>query len=395
MQLYKNFFRLLKNNMIGVIIYAVIFVAMIIGLTSSASAMGQSDLEFKKSYKISYVDNDDSVLSRGLIEYLGQENEVTDYNGRSESSILDLVFFSVTEYHMDIDAGFEEAVENGEDTKITYTTNADMSGVTYAADTMVNNYISAYLDYRTMGCSKEEAVSKASELLADQTKAYVLSPDEDHVVKGTDSMLYTLNNFFGYLVLGFMSLGIGIVIVENNNKQINDRITASPVEGKKISLANTMGLMTSGVFVWAFFQVIVWLVGHDTIVYKEYWWIFLINSFVSTLVACSLTSLITSFAIEGNTLTMITNIFSLGMSFICGVFVPQSILSPGLLNVARFLPLYWMVCANRMAIDGVGGSVIDTDKLFLCIGIELLFAVAFAVLAAMIKMTRVSRIYHS
>jgi len=82
------------------------------------------------------------------------------------------------------------------------------------------------------------------------------------------------------------------------------------------------------------------------------------------------------------------------MSFICGVFVPQSILSAGLLNVARFLPLYWMVCANQMAIDGVG-SVIDTDKLFLCIGIELLFAVAFAVLAAMIKMTRVSRMYHS
>lgn len=394
MQLYKNFFRLLRNNKIGVVIYAVIFVAMIIGLTSSASAMGQSDIEFKKSYKISYIDNDDSALSRGLIEYLGQENEVTDYEGRSESSILDLVFFSSTEYHMDIDAGFEEAVESGEDAKITYTTSADMSGVTYAADTMVNNYISAYKDYRTMGCSKEEAADKASELLADQTKAYILTPDEEHVVKGTDSMLYTLNNFFGYLVIGFMSLGIGIVIVENNNKQISDRIAASPVEAKKLSFANTMGLVTSGVVVWAFFSLIVWIIGHDTIVYKEYWWVFLLNSFVAMLVACSLTSLITSFAIEGNTLTMVTNILSLGMSFISGVFVPLDVLSDGLLNVARFLPLYWMVCANQMAIDGVGSSV-DMDKLFLCIGIELLFAVAMAVLAAMVKMTRVSRIYRA
>lgn len=394
MQLYKNFFRLLRNNKIGVIIYAVIFVAMIIGLASSASAMGQSDLEFKKSYKISYIDNDDSVLSRGLIEYLGQENEVTDYEGRSESSILDLIFFSSTEYHMDIDAGFEDKIESGEDAKITYTTSADMSGVTYAADTMVNNYISAYKDYRTMGCSKEEAAAKASELLADQTRAYVLSPDEDHVVKGTDSMLYTLNNFFGYLVIGFMSLGIGIVIVENNNKQINDRISASPVEAKKLSFANTMGLMTSGVGVWAFFSLIVWFLGRDAIVYKEYWWVFLINSFVAMLVACSLTSLITSFAIEGNTLTMVTNILSLGMSFICGVFVPLDVLSDGLLNVARFLPLYWMVCANQMTIDGVGSSV-DTSKLFLCIGIELLFAVAMAVVAAMVKMTRVSRMYRA
>ena len=65
MHLYKNFFRLLRHNLVGVIIYAVIFVAMILGLSMSAEAMGPSDIEYKKSYKISYSDSDDSVLSRG------------------------------------------------------------------------------------------------------------------------------------------------------------------------------------------------------------------------------------------------------------------------------------------------------------------------------------------
>lgn len=392
MHLYKNFFRLLRHNLVGVIIYAVIFVAMILGLSMSAEAMGPSDIEYKKSYKISYSDSDDSVLSRGLIDYLSKENEVTDLSGRSEESVLDMVYFSVTEYHMEIGAGFEESVENGEDAKITYTTNSDMGGVTYAADTMVNNYISAYGDYRKMGYSREEAAAKADELLSVQTKAFVLAADEEHVMTGEDSMIYTLHNFFGYLIIGFMALGIGHVIVANNNKQIGDRISASPVDGKKISFSNTMGLMTSGAAAWALFSGIAWVLGHDTVIYKEHWWLFLINSLVATLVACSLTSLITSFDIEHNTLNMVTNIVSLGMSFICGVFVPLDVLSDGLLNIARFFPLYWMVCANELT--KTGGNI-DCDRLFLYIGIELLFAVALAVLAAMIKMTRLSRIKHA
>ncbi len=392
MHLYKNFFRLLRHNLVGVIIYAVIFVAMILGLSMSAEAMGPSDIEYKKSYKISYSDSDDSVLSRGLIDYLSKENEVTDLSGRSEESVLDMVYFSVTEYHMEIGAGFEKSVENGEDAKIIYTTNSDMGGVTYAADTMVNNYISAYGDYRKMGYSREEAAAKADELLSVQTKAYVLAADEEHVMTGEDSMIYTLHNFFGYLIIGFMALGIGHVIVANNNKQIGDRISASPVDGKKISFSNTMGLMTSGAAAWALFSGIAWVLGHDTVIYKEYWWLFLINSLVATLVACSLTSLITSFNIEHNTLNMVTNIVSLGMSFICGVFVPLDVLSDGLLNIARFFPLYWMVCANELT--KTGGNI-DGDRLFLYIGIELLFAVALAVLAAMIKMTRLSRIKHA
>ncbi|MCR5528845.1 MAG: ABC transporter permease [Saccharofermentans sp.] len=392
MHLYKNFFRLLRHNLVGVIIYAVIFVAMILGLSMSAEAMGPSDIEYKKSYKISYSDSDDSVLSRGLIEYLSKENEVTDLSGRSEESVLDMVFFSVSEYHMDIEAGFEEAVENGEDAKITYTTNSDLGGVTFAADTMVNNYISSYCDYRKMGYSKEEAASKADELLEVQTRAFILTADEDHVMTGKDSMIYTLYNFFGYLIIGFMALGIGHIIVANNNKKIGDRISSSPVNGKKISISNTMGLITSGVAAWALFSGIAWVLGHDTVIYRDYWWLFVINSLVATLVACSLTSLITSFDIEHNTLNMVTNIISLGMSFICGVFVPLDVLSDGLLNIARFFPLYWMVCANEMT---KAGGFINSDRLLLYIGIELLFAVALAVLAAMIKMTRLSRIKHA
>ncbi len=34
------------------------------------------------------------------------------------------------------------------------------------------------------------------------------------------------------------------------------------------------------------------------------------------------------------------------MSFLCGVFVPQSVMSESVLAVGRFLPAYWYIRAN-------------------------------------------------
>jgi ABC-2 type transport system permease protein len=364
---------------------------MIFGLVASASSMGSSDYEFKSSYKISYTDNDGSDLSRGLIDYLSQENEVEDYAGKEESRVLDLVFFQVTEYHMDIEEGFEESVENDGEIKLTYTTSSESGGMTYAVNKMVNDYIDAYRDYREMGYSEAEATGKAKDLLSEQTHAYVLTSENENIVGGMDNVVYYLHQFFGYLIIGCLSLGIGHVILVSDTKVIRDRVATSPVKKKNISLTNTMGLMTSGVVIWAIFSVVAWAVGHDTSVYKDYWWLYLANSFIAMLVGCSITSLITAFNIQPNTLTMVTNILSLAMSFICGVFVPMSVLSPSLLNVAKFFPLYWMAYADNMTITGTG-IIYDADKLILCLGIELLFAVAMSVLAMMIKSSRLSRV---
>lgn len=389
MHLYKNFFLRLKSNPLGVVIYFVIFVAMLIGLGTSRFSMPEADYEYQRTYSISYVDHDDSPLSRGLIDYLSVNNEMLDFSDRSESSILDMTFFSISEYHMDIEEGFASKAEAGEGAGITYTTNTDKSGATFSIDSLVNNYISAYCDYRSIGFTESEAVDKAKELLSNETKTMVLVAEDDHILDSNDDRVYTLNQFFGYLIIGFLSLGIGHIIIASNDKNIGDRIAAAPVDGKAIVFTNTLGLITSGVVIWAFFSAVIYILGHNTVVYQEYWWVYLLNTFTVMISACSLTALITSFKLAHNTLTMITNILSLAMSFICGVFVPQSVLSENLLKVSRFFPLHWMVRVNNMTIDV--GHKIALSELWLCLGIQLLFAVAMAVLASVIKTVSLNR----
>ena len=41
-----------------------------------------------------------------------------------------------------------------------------------------------------------------------------------------------------------------------------------------------------------------------------------------------------------------SNIISLGMSFLCGVFVPMELLGDGVRKINRFLPVYWYESIN-------------------------------------------------
>ena len=266
-----------------------------------------------------------------------------------------------------------------------------MSGVVFGINGAVNNYINAYRDYKLLGASDEEAAEKAVELLSDASSVKVVTDDTNPKASSDEIVISQINQFFCYLTLGFLALGVGHTIIASNDVEVGKRIDASPVTRRKISLVNTAGLITAGVAIWLLFIIINIVFGSTTKVFTEYWWVIMINSFLTMLVCCSIASLITSFGINSNTLSMITNIVSLSMSFLCGVFVPQWLLGDGVLTVARFLPFYWSVYANNMTYASSGVSF-DMHELMVCFGIQILYAAALALVAAFVKNSRLSRV---
>ena len=382
MHLFKNFFKLLKSNRTGVIIYGVIFIAMIIGVIAAAPSLASEstgpDYASQEAIEVTYVDNDHSALSEGLIDYLSVNNNVTDVSDRSASSIQDLVFFGLSEYHLTIEDGFADGT--GE---ITYLSDMEKSGAIYRIDGAVNNYIQAYRDYENMGYEPEECADLAKELLLDSATLNVVEKDDGRSsTTAGDVVIVFINQFFPYLSIGFMTLGIGHTVIANNNKLIGDRIECSPVNRKKISLANSMGISTSGLVLWLVFMLVNLMLGQDSPAFREFWWLLVINSFLTTMIACAFAAFVTSFDVTSNSLSMITNIASLSMAFVSGVFVPQYLLGEGLLTVAKFMPMYWCVVASNM-IDV--NSTYDSGKLLMCFGIEILFIVALTMAAAFVK----------
>ena len=71
---------------------------------------------------------------------------------------------------------------------------------------------------------------------------------------------------------------------------------------------------------------------------------------------------------------MISNILGLGMSFLCGIFVPQSMLGEKVLAIGRFLPAYWNVRIVNM-LAPYADDALSMRTYWMCIGIQLLFFV--------------------
>ena len=97
-------------------------------------------------------------------------------------------------------------------------------------------------------------------------------------------------------------------------------------------------------------------------------------------IALSLAYLIGLFMKNNNMLNGITNIVSLGMCFLSGVFVPTNIMDKKVLKIAQFLPVYWYENINETLsrYHVVSGKIaVDIWK---SMGIEIMFTLALLAL---------------
>lgn len=85
---------------------------------------------------------------------------------------------------------------------------------------------------------------------------------------------------------------------------------------------------------------------------------------------------------NNNTVNIFVNAFGLGSAFICGVFVPRQFLADGVIAAGRFFPAYWYV-NNEEAASNL--SAASTSSIVLNFTIQLMFALAFMVLAIVIS----------
>lgn len=112
--------------------------------------------------------------------------------------------------------------------------------------------------------------------------------------------------------------------------------------------------------------------NHELIFTRDYL-LLMLNSLVYIIMVLAFTYMIIHFVKDANVLNMISNVFGLGSSFLCGIFVPQYLLGDGVMFIAQFLPPYWYLEAmNNIATGNVTGYIID---LFIILGYTLAFLV--------------------
>ena len=377
MQVFKAFFKIAWKHIHSISIYFAIY--LFITLALSFSAKGSMDANFQsKSLSLTILDEDQSVASHALTDYLGSLHDVSTKTADAES-LADQMYYRTLDYILTIPAGFEENLLSGNTDALVSDVKIPGSTSGYFVDQQISQYLNTVRLYLTGGFSMEDAVLQTNESFGTLSDVNVVSFTDDS--KKTDTRIFYYYQYLPYIFILILFVGLAPILVTENRSGIRERTLCSslPITRRNLALAAACGIYS--ILTWACFML-TGLIVYGTHVFQYYSLLGMLNSFVFLLFAAAVTLLVSLFAPNDNILNMLANILGLSIAFLCGVFVPQSMLPDQVLAVGRFLPAYWYVKANNL-LAGFADAPFDSGTYLQCLGMQLLFAAAvFAVTLA-------------
>lgn len=381
MPIFQAFFKTLKKRSFSVIIYFCIFV--VLALMMSGNGKKQIEVAYKDTkVDIAVLDRDNSVLSKSLYRYLADTQNIVKIKDDKES-ISDELFFRNVEYVLIIKKGFEEGIKSGKYEDVVENVKVPQSVSGQLLDSKINQYLTELSAYTAAGYSPEEAAESA--LKTSEIKVNVkLDKIQGEGEEKSSAYYYYL--FIPYVLIGMLMSGIGGILITFRKKDLNWRIKCSSLSEIR---KNTILITACAIFslaCWALFVLLSLVLYHDNVMTGK-GALFILNSLVFLLVALSLIYMVSFLVKSLNALNMASNVISLGLSFLGGIFVPLEFMSKHVVQFSKALPTYWYVMTSR-TIDSFSSTAEQYHIIFRNLGIELLFAVVFFVIAVYLSKSR-------
>lgn len=373
MQVFKLFFKIAKTKWLATLIFLGIFL-LILNFTDVGGG-AQSFSTSKMSLTV--YDHDNTDASKRLYEHLKKNNEIVEIED-DKDKIIDALYITSTNYVIDIKEGYAERLAKGETDGLFTTRYLHDSYTNKLADSTLDDYVGTVKAYLAGGMELDKALDAAEEALDIKT-------DVTMETFSDDSPAAKSAPFFNYMPYALLSIIVSVlcpVLIAMNKKEVGFRTKCSSI---KLSSVSAQTVAASGIFVaiiWVFLMILG--VGKNGGMFTGNMWYAVLNSVAFTLVCVAVALLFSELGIDDNAQAFATQVLGLGMAFLCGMFVPQEMLSSGVLAAARFLPAYWYVRANDM-VCGMSTETFKLSTVLTCIGIQLLFAAAIFAVSLIVK----------
>lgn len=375
MQILSTFMKVAKKRLPAIMTYVIIFVTIMLLMSNLAEPIAGS---FETTHlDVVILDEDNSPESAALTEYIGKLHNIVALPDYDVETLQDNLYYQQIDYVLTINSGYGEKLSAGETDGLFKNATDPQSYTVEYISTQLEQYVRNVKMYIDGGFTADEAIAKVAEN-ADSSVDVTIS-DEKTETGTVDRMVYSYFLYLAYIVPGVLISCLTPVIITLNKKEVCNRTICSPLKQSRISLQISLGTVILCLALWALLVVIAFIQCGSALLTANALYI-LLNSFLFLLVSAGIAAAVSSF-FTNNTfiIDMISNVVVLGMSFLCGVFVPQSLLGDSVLAVSKFLPAYWYVRAIDM-LGGMNGAVYDENEMWLCFGIQFLFAIAlFAV----------------
>ncbi|SCN22070.1 ABC-2 family transporter protein [Clostridium sp. N3C] len=380
MQVYKAFYKIILKNFAQILIYIIVFLSIAISASKMNIQKGDSIFQETK-VNIAFINNDKySEFIKGLEGYLDQNCNIIKLPEDKES-LQDALFYREVEYIIKVPKGFTETFLSGKDITLDTTAVPGSSSEVYI-NNMVNKYLNtarAYIN-ASPNLTIEKLLSYIDKDLSEKTEVKLNNFIEE-VDKNQKVGFYY--NYMAYSILGVLILGICSVMLVFNNRNLKMRNLCTPVKIRNINFQLILGSLSYTVLFW-FIMISTSFFMYGSYMFTAKGLLLLLNSFVFSLAVLSIGFLIGNIVKSKNTLSVASNVITLGTCFISGVFVDQSLLSKSVLRIASFTPNYWYVKANNSIVSLSNYSFENLRSVFFNMLIVISFAVAILCVALVI-----------
>lgn len=352
MQVFRAYYKILKTQLVAILIYAGLFLMLTILFTSNITENTEQFEAEKVPVMVINEDSENNLIS-SFLNYL--EDYVIFVEPKSDdAAVRDALYNREVSYILTIPAGFTDSFYHDRDIRLTKRTAPD-SMEAISIDNAIDNYFNitkVYLGYLPEASAAEISLNVKANL-EEQTKVQLNGVQMDTVSSGNSQNKYYFN-YLGYIMIAIFITSVSTVMFSFHSLDIRRRHFASPITIRDF---NIQLIIANLIFVMSYMVIFIaagYILNKNRIMNMNTL-LFWLNSLTFALVVLSISYLIGISVKSRKAISAISTAASVGLAFLSGMFVPQEFLGAPVLKVASFTPVYWFVKANN-AIETVTQS---------------------------------------
>lgn len=370
MTVFKTFFRIVNKLKPTIILYTALLI--IFGAVNMKTS--DNNINFVNSKPDILIINQDvnKGLTKNLIDYMKKNSNIVKVEN-NEEKINDALFYREVSYVIYIPKDYRKNVLLGKNPKLDIKKTDEYDA--HLSEMMLKRYIKLQNIYNKEAGSEDELITLINDNINDDVNIKITSKVD---TSKTYNIAYYFN-FASYSILAIIIYIVCLVLCSFKEESISKRINISSINYKS---HNNKILLASIVFssiVWLLFVIIGVIVVGD-IMFSIRGLISIINSFIFTFCALTLSILISSLTNNKNAISGIVNVIALGSAFLCGAFVPAEYLPSSVLNFAHILPAYYYINSNDLLknIDVI--NISSMHPIIINMIIIIMFSILFIIL---------------
>jgi ABC-2 type transport system permease protein len=347
MQVFKAYFKVMRGAVATLSINLCVFLALAVLFSFIAPQVQPVGFEPSR-IPVAIINRDkEGEVSQGLAEYMEKVCKVIECPDDPEK-LQDALFHGQVKYVAIIPPGFSDAFLSGEDCVIQKVI-VPGSAEGYYVDIIINRFLDTLDLYRMYGGVGEEdslprLIASAMEDLAVETPVTMIG--ETVISEEYRPGYYYYFLYCAYALLALITMGVSTIMISFNEPDLYMRNSCSPLSKRRMNLQLAAGHTTFALGCWAVLMIGSLVMHGRNLSETGVLGLYSLNTLAFTFVCAAIGLVIGAFVRSTSAQSGVVNVVALGLCFLGGVFVPQSIMSESVLAVSKFLPSYWFVKAN-------------------------------------------------